>query len=146
VAEELPRLRGRAATELTEFAREILEGRNWWTISTVGRDGAPQATIVWADLKHGHIHVNSVVGRAKARNIERDPRVALTWVSPEDPMNFVSISGRVVDVLEGAAGHADMAALIKKYTGRDEYRLWNQQRIGYVIRATYVWERTGEAE
>jgi PPOX class probable F420-dependent enzyme len=131
--------------ELSPFARRVLEGRNWWTLSTVDLGGAPQATILWADYRDGHIHVNSVVGRAKARNIEREPRVALTWVSPEEPMTFVSIKGLVVGTLEGEAGHSDMAALVKKYTGRDDDGLKHEARIGYLIEPTHLWERIWSA-
>jgi PPOX class probable F420-dependent enzyme len=129
--------------ELGVFARSALEEPTFWTISTVDRHGAPQATVVWADHRDGFVVVNSVVGRAKARNLERDGRVALTWIDPADAFTFVSIKGRVVRSYAGEAAHADMHALIRKYTGSEEYptRHRAEERITYLIEPTHVWQR-----
>jgi PPOX class probable F420-dependent enzyme len=128
---------------LEAFARGVLEGRNHWTISTVGDDGAPQATVVWADLRDGQIVFSTVAGRAKDRNLRRSGLAAFTWVDPADAFTFVSIKGRVVDRRTGAGAHADMRALIRKYTGEEGYapKQAAEERVTYVLEPTHAWQR-----
>jgi hypothetical protein len=40
---------------------------------------------VWVDTDGEHVIINSVQGYVKIRNIERDPRVAVAIVDPDDP-------------------------------------------------------------
>jgi hypothetical protein len=47
-------------------------------LATSMPDGSPQLTQTWVDTDGEHILINSVAGFQKIRNIERDPRVALT--------------------------------------------------------------------
>ncbi len=57
-------------------------------------------------------------GHQKARNIQRDPRVALTVSAPSHPSRYYALRGRVVDVTtEGAAAHID--TLAHRYLGTD---------------------------
>jgi hypothetical protein len=56
-------------------------------------------------------------GFAKERNMRRDPRVTLLCYDPREPLRYLEIRGRVVEMTEvGAAEHLD--ALASKYAGR----------------------------
>ena len=58
--------------------------------------------------------LNSAEGRAWPANVRRDRRVALNVVNLENPYEYVSIEGTLVeDTHEGADEHID--ALAKKY-------------------------------
>jgi PPOX class probable F420-dependent enzyme len=86
-------------------------------IATTMPDGSPQVTQVWCDTDGEHILVNTVEGHQKARNIARDPRVALTVSDPAHPSRYHSVRGRVVDVTR-AGGAEHIEALSERYLGR----------------------------
>ncbi len=129
--------------ELTDAAREALEGPNFWSLATVNPDGSPQSTIVWVHTRDGKIIVNSALGRKKPRNIEREPRVALSWhdTAPGSYRSF-AIQGRVVETIVGEQADRDIDMLAKKYLGEDRYpwRRPDEQRVTFVIEPTHLYE------
>jgi PPOX class probable F420-dependent enzyme len=99
-------------------------------LSTVMPDGSPQLTQTWVDTDGSHVLINTVRGHQKVRNVERDPRVALTVSDPANPARYVGVRGRVVDITtEGAVEHVEHLA--QRYLGtpypwfggRDQTRL-----------------------
>lgn len=66
------------------------------------------------DTDGERVLINSVQGFLKVRNVERDPRVAVS--DPDDPRRYSQARGRVVDVTtEGGADHIEK--LSQKYLG-----------------------------
>jgi PPOX class probable F420-dependent enzyme len=64
--------------EIQQEAREVLESDGLAHFVTLNADGSPQVTCVWVGLEGDEI-VSGHLGRwQKVRNIERDPRVALS--------------------------------------------------------------------
>jgi len=89
-------------------------------LATLNPDGSPQVTPVWVDFDGKNVLVNTAKGRVKHRNLERNPRVALSIADPENPYRYLGIQGRVVEMTEqGADAHINK--LTKKYIGKDEY-------------------------
>jgi PPOX class probable F420-dependent enzyme len=93
-------------------------------------DGSPQLTQTWVDTDGQLVLINTVVGYQKARNIARDPRVALTVSDPANPSRYHEIRGHVVDTTtDGGTEHIE--ALAQRYLGhpypwyggRDQRRL-----------------------
>ena len=75
---------------------------------------------VWVDWDGAHVRFNSARGRAKVKQVARDPRVTLSIADPDNPYRYVEVRGRVVETTEqGADAHID--ALAKKYLGKDRY-------------------------
>ncbi len=64
--------------KLTDKARALIDDPNFAYLATVGRDGVPQLTPVWIDRDGDTIRINTAKGRAKDRNMRRDPRVAVS--------------------------------------------------------------------
>jgi PPOX class probable F420-dependent enzyme len=128
------------AVELPEKIRKALEEPQFWHLATVNPDGSPQVTPIWVVPKNGNILINSALGRKKPRNLEREPRVSLSWVDPENGYHSASIQGRVVESYTGDDAEADIDSLAGKYLGQTPYP-WRQpgeQRISYVIEPTHV--------
>ena len=48
------------------------------TVATIMPDGSPQSTDVWTDSDREHVIFETAVGGAKAENLRRDPRAAVT--------------------------------------------------------------------
>ena len=99
---------------------DILKKKAFAHLATVGEGGAPQVTPVWVDWGGTHVRINTARGRVKDRNLQRNPRVALSILDPDNPYRYVQIRGRVSEMTErGADAHIDLLA--KKYLGQDTY-------------------------
>jgi len=105
---------------LSEKARQLIARPVLATLATVAPDGGPQVTPLWIEVDGDDLLVNTARGRAKARNVERDDRVAVSVIDPDDPYNVVMVRGTVVAITtDDADAHIDHLA--KKYLGVDEY-------------------------
>ncbi len=108
------------AEKLSANAAALLLEPNIVHLATLMADGSPQVTPVWVDYDGTHILVNTALGRVKARNLERDERVALSVTDRNSASRTVSVRGRVVEITEeGALDHINKLA--KKYRGTDHY-------------------------
>ena len=123
---------------LDEKARNFLEQPYVGTVTTLRQDGSPHSTIVWVDVDDDGLSFNTAAGRAKPRHLERDPRVSLLVVDPEDTYKWVSISGTAELTTDDADDQIDRLA--KKYLGQDEYpwRKPQEQRVKVRIRPEHV--------
>jgi PPOX class probable F420-dependent enzyme len=99
-------------------------------VATTMPDGSPQLTQTWVDTDGEHVLINTVQGFQKAKNVERDPRVAVSVSDPSNPSRYYSVRGRVVNATtEGGAEHIEILAQrylggpYPWYGGRDEVRL-----------------------
>jgi PPOX class probable F420-dependent enzyme len=104
---------------LTEKQAQLLVDKNFGSLATLNPDGSPQVTTVWVDWDGEHVLVNTLWARAKARHIERDPRVEIAVFNLQNPYQHVRIKGRAELVDEGAEEHIDKLA--KKYIDKDIY-------------------------
>jgi len=89
-------------------------------VTTLRRDGSPHSTIVWVDASDGGVSFNTARGRVKPTNLERDPRLSLVVVDPDDAYKWVSVTGRARMTEAGADEQIDR--LSAKYTGNPEYQ------------------------
>lgn len=108
----------------------LLRDRGTCYLATTMPDGSPQLTQTWVDTDGRHLLINTVEGFQKARNIERDPRVAVSVSSSNNPTRYYSIRGRVINATtDGAAEHIESLAQrylgqpYPWYGGRDQTRL-----------------------
>ncbi len=109
--------------------------------ATVMSDGSPQVTPVWVDVEPdgSHVPVNTAEGRVKTRNVDRDPRVAVSVADKANDFRYVLVRGTVVERrFEGADAHIDKLA--KKYMGADSYpfRCEGEQRVIVRVRPEHV--------
>jgi PPOX class probable F420-dependent enzyme len=127
------------ADVLSEKARALIARPVLASLATLNPDGSPQITPLWVDLDGDDVVFNTAQGRKKARNLERDARVAVTVIDPDDQYNVVAFQGTVADVTtEGADAHID--ALAKKYLGVDTYpmRREGEVRIRVTVRTDHI--------
>lgn len=124
---------------MDEKAVKLFQDKNLVFIATVMKDGSPQLSPVWANYEDGYILVNTAEGRIKHKNILRDPRVAVSVVANDNPLDMTTIRGKVVEVIpDYNYKHADRLAL--QYLGRDHYpfKRENEKRIILKIKAKHV--------
>jgi PPOX class probable F420-dependent enzyme len=102
-------------------------------LATLNPDGSPQVTPVWVDFDGSHVIVNTARGRVKAKNLAREPRVALSIADPENPYRYLGVQGRVVEMTEqGGDAHIDKMA--KKYLGKDSYPFRKPGEVRIIVR------------
>jgi PPOX class probable F420-dependent enzyme len=127
------------ADALSEKARALIARPVLASLATLNPDGSPQITPLWVDLDGDDVVFNTSQSRKKARNLERDGRVAVTVIDPDDQYNVVAFQGTVTDVTtDGADAHID--ALAKKYLGVDSYpmRSDDEVRIRVTVRTDHI--------
>ena len=108
------------ATMIPEKYLNLFEKKVFAGLATVMPDGAPQVTPVWIDYDGEHVLFNTAVGRQKDKNLERDGRVAVMLVDPDNPYRYLEVRGSVAErTLDGADEHINKMA--KKYLGQDVY-------------------------
>ena len=73
--------------------RRILDGKSFATVATVNPDGGPQASVVWFRRDGDSVLFSITSDKQKARNLARDPRVAVTVFDLENPYDSVEIRG-----------------------------------------------------
>ena len=86
-------------------------------VATVMPDGSPQLTQTWVSTDGKHIIVNTPDHSQKARNVGRDPHVAVNIVDPDDTRRYFAVRGRVIaTTTEG--GRQSIDEISGKYLGR----------------------------
>jgi PPOX class probable F420-dependent enzyme len=122
--------------KLTERDVELLERPNLAIVATIGPDGMPQLTPTWIDTDGEHVLVNTAEGRAKPRNLRRDPRIAVCVVDHEDEYWWLSITGTAELTQDGAEEH--IHKLSRKYRGRDYDKPKDPQRLLVTVKPDRV--------
>ena len=71
--------------------------------------GQPQVTPVWVDFDGRHVLFNTAEGRQKDKNLQRDGRVALSILDPDNPYRYLEVRGQVAERTHaGADQHIDL--------------------------------------
>ena len=116
---------------LNPDVRRVLDGASIAHLATVLPDGSPHTTPVYVGAHGDRIVFFTGPGMRKARNLRRDPRVALSIAPVDDTFTPVVVRGRVVEWIEGDAAWEIVDQLAIKYTGSPYPR--GQERIVAVI-------------
>ncbi|MGH2560057.1 MAG: PPOX class F420-dependent oxidoreductase [Thermomicrobiales bacterium] len=94
--------------------RAFLEEKRFGVLATVNRDGTAQQTVMWYELRDGHVMMNTARGRTKDRNLLRDRRIS---ICVEDGTRFVTIAGTAELNDDQDVAQADIKALATRYDG-----------------------------
>ncbi|MGI9606141.1 MAG: PPOX class F420-dependent oxidoreductase [Acidimicrobiales bacterium] len=104
----------------TEY-QDMLDKVAFWHVATIGPDGAPQSSPVWAGHDdEGHITFSLTTGRQKFRNLEAAPKIALSATDPDNPYRYLEIRG-TVERIDPDPENAFIDSMAKKYMGVDAY-------------------------
>lgn len=103
---------------IQDFVRELAQGANFGTITTLLGDGSPATHVMWVDCDEEHLLLNTETHRAKYRNLQRDPRVSVLIWKHDDPLTYVEVRGRVVETITGPAARDHIDKLSLKYDGK----------------------------
>jgi PPOX class probable F420-dependent enzyme len=122
------------ATAIPSSHADLFQKKSFASLATLMPDGKPQVTPVWVEYDGHHVIINTAEGRQKDKNLQRDKRVALSLMDPDNPYRYLEVRGKVVERTHKGAD-ANIDALAKKYLGKDKYpfRQPNEVRVIYKI-------------
>ena len=130
-------------SELPHELRDLIASGPMAHLSTVNADGSPQVTVIWVGLDGDDLVSGHMGWRAKLGNMQRDPRVVLSFDAPRAPGVFMNPYAMVQAraVIEPSDQAWDLLnRLVKVYVSPDtEFPAPN--RPGYIVR--YSAERIG---
>ena len=91
-----------------------------WHVATIGPDGAPQVSPVWATFDGTYVRFPHAEGRQKWRNLRVDGRVALSPTDPSDSERYLEVRGLLVNwEYDGAVELLDELAM--RYRGEESF-------------------------
>jgi PPOX class probable F420-dependent enzyme len=128
---------------MPEALRDLVESGPLTYVSTTNADGSPQVTAIWIGLEEDTLVSTHMRYNLKLRNMERDPRVVLSFAPPQRPGDWMSPHAVLYATATigplGPTG-ALLSRLAKVYVGGDaEYP--DQFQTGYIVR--YSIDRIG---
>ncbi|KOV95082.1 PPOX class F420-dependent oxidoreductase [Streptomyces sp. NRRL B-3648] len=102
---------------LSDRLKSVLDGKVFIIVGTVQPDGSPQLSPVWVIRDGDDILFSTTVDRRKYLNLDRDPRVAVAVLNPDEPYEYAEIRGTAEVTTDGGPELIDR--LSRKYTGKD---------------------------
>jgi PPOX class probable F420-dependent enzyme len=122
---------------------ELIESGPMVHLTTINSDGSPQVSVIWIGMDGDQL-VSGHMGRyAKVRNIERDPRVVLSFDAPREPGTFMNPYAvlRARAVVEPSDGTWDLLDRLAKVYVTPETVFPAPKAPGFTVR--YTIERIG---
>ena len=120
--------------ELSEKARAYLREKRFAVLATLNKDGMPQLTTMWYLLEDdGTILMNTKVGRAKERNMRRDPRIS---ICVENDYIYVTLSGKVEMIDDPEIAQRDIFRLSSRYHGEEKAKRQMENQFSKEQRVT----------
>jgi PPOX class probable F420-dependent enzyme len=133
--DSINRLTGTRKTQRAEIPDshlDLLDKLSFAHFSSLGPDGEPQSHPVWYDTAGGQLLISTGTDRQKYRNVQRDPRVSVSILDPDDPYRYLEVRGRVVEI-EPDPQKAFLDQLARKYLGQDTYPYEERRNVERVI-------------
>ena len=118
--------------QLPQDIKDALDEKVFVHLGTINPDGSPQVSVLWVGRDGDTIVMSTATGRVKTRNIEGDPRVALSFTPESQPYKNIVMQGTVTKSAESGRWLIDDLNL--KYQGNPVYPLPEGQiRVNYEI-------------
>ncbi|HEY8445596.1 MAG TPA: PPOX class F420-dependent oxidoreductase [Thermomicrobiales bacterium] len=122
-------------TVIPEKHRDLLESKALAHVATIGPKGEPQVNPVWFDWDGEYVKFSLTTARQKYKNLQREGRIALSIVDPQNPGRYLEIRG-VVERIEPDPEKTFIDKMAQKYLGVEKY-MWHQpgdERVVVVVR------------
>src|ERR1700753_3924767 len=125
-------------TTLPSELREVIEAGALARLRTNKGDGWPQVTVIWIGLDGEEIVSGHMSHHRKLRNIERDPRVVLSFLGQRDHAAVLSPYAvlRARDTVEPSDGAWDLLDGFTKLYRSAEDEFPAPKGPGYIVRYT----------
>jgi PPOX class probable F420-dependent enzyme len=104
---------------IEDSIRRLLQGPNYAHVATTGPGGAPQTTSVWILDEGDSVVIYKEPSSVAMRNLRRNPQLAISLVSFEDPYLGCTIAARVAEVRGEPDAKRWLRERAVEYTGAD---------------------------
>jgi PPOX class probable F420-dependent enzyme len=130
-------------SELPQALRDLIASGPMAHLSTVNAGGSPQVTVIWIELDGDDLVSGHMGWRAKLGNMQRDPRVVLSFDAPRAPGVFLNPYAvlRAHATIEPSDGAWDLLNRLAKVYISPEAEFPAPKGPGYIVR--YSVERIG---
>jgi PPOX class probable F420-dependent enzyme len=103
--------------ELNPRLRALFDGPNFAHVATLMPDGSPHSAPIWISREGDRLMFLKEPGTRGLKNLRRDPRLAISICSVEDPYLEAHVRGRVVEFHEGPETTELVHRQAVEYTG-----------------------------
>jgi PPOX class probable F420-dependent enzyme len=124
-------------SSLAPDVRALFDGPNYAHVATLMPDGGPHSVPVWTGVVGERVAFLTSPSSRKARNLDRDPRVAISVTAHDQPFTMAAVRGRVAEVLDGDAAWEVIDRISHKYTGQP-YPL-REDRVVFLVEPERAW-------
>lgn len=108
-------------------------------VATLMPDGSPHSVPVWVGVESDELVIFMVEDSRKDRNLQGDPRVAISVTRPGETFDMAFVRGAVSRRIEGDEAMPLIDRVSVKYTG--EPYAQRSGLVAFVIRPEVCWSR-----
>jgi PPOX class probable F420-dependent enzyme len=126
-------------SSLPDDVRALFDGPNYAHVATLMPDGSPHSVPVWVGVEGDRVAFLTGPESRKARNLEHDPRVAISVTAHDQPFAMAAVRGGATR-LEGDAAWDVIDRIAHKYTGAP-YPL-RTGRVAFLVDPEHAWAQT----
>ena len=109
------------STIIPETHVDLLQSTALAHVATIGPNGEPQSSPVWFDWDGTFLRFAQVSGyQQKIRNLQREPRIAVSIVDPANAYRYLEVRG-TVERIDSDPDMSFINAMTRKYLGQDHY-------------------------
>jgi PPOX class probable F420-dependent enzyme len=119
--------------------RDLLENPNTVVFATVGADGQPQVTAIWAMLDGDVVRTSLHKGRQKYKNLLAHPQVTLFVIDPQNPYRTLEV--RAIAEVTDDTDLEFLQRLLHRYgTDLEHFPAPTQNRVVVTLHPTRIVE------
>jgi PPOX class probable F420-dependent enzyme len=118
---------------------DLVEAKAFPVVATVGPHGEPQANPVWITWDGEYIRFSQTTHHQKYHNLQRNNRIAMTFVDPENPYRYLEVRGTVAAIDEDT-DLTFLNSLAQRYMNVETYPYHQEgdQRVIVVIKPEHT--------
>jgi PPOX class probable F420-dependent enzyme len=108
-------------------------------VATLMPDGSPHSVPVWVGVEDSHLAFFSLAESRKDKNLQVDPRVALSVTDPANMLDMAFVRGPVARRIDGDAAMPIVDRVAQRYTG-ERYDIRSGLAV-FLVRPEVCWAR-----
>jgi PPOX class probable F420-dependent enzyme len=117
VVEETTPMKEKRMTKRWNDVRPYFERDTVVHVATLLPDGAPHSVPVWIGVEGDRLTMFTMADSRKDRDLQTDPRLAVSVTNPANPLDSAFVRGRVVERVTGDEALPIVDRISEKYTG-----------------------------
>lgn len=124
------------SSAIPESHRDLLEKPVLAHVATIGPMGEPQSNPIWFIWSDDRFWMSIGPTGQKAKNLERDPRIAISMVDSQNPAHYLELRGTATGKRTVGSTEPVIVAMVRKYTGHDTYDGMPDEHTLYAVDVT----------